>query len=525
MIIKSLKSIKVLFLIVIISQLALLIFYMKQKVCFFCDEIYSYSLSNSRVQNLFQPIGLNHKSFVDINYKWFDGNFFKDYISVSEKYRFDYSNAYINQTLDSHPPLYNYLLHTICSFFPNTFSKWYGFAINLCCFPIIQLLLFCISKKIFNSKKHALLTCFIYGFSAIAIDCHIYIRMYSLSTLFFILLLYLYLICLENKCSLFHLSCIVLTIILGSLTHYHFFVYAFFLTLSLVVLLLKDKDYKKTCYISFSVISGVILSLIHYPYLFIHLKTSPRGTEVFELFDRISPIFKTYANIWKEFIGLNSTLATYLSLFIFSLVFLITIVSFIKKNYKEINHIALNITIINCFIFCLFISLSVNYKFLGFINAGRFFFPISFIIPIIIVALLYKFKKLSLLVTLLIILSNMYMLDNYYPYTDNNYSPILNFEKIIKGNNLIILSDYNEAIQCVCPQISNADKVYIIPKDYEENILPKLPSNNKSCYLLSIGWNNEQKIPFKKIISGILWDKNTNYDVYDMSIIQKENKL
>ena len=79
---------------------------------------------------------------------------------------FNYKNVYYNQTLDCHPPLFYYAIHTICSFFPASFSKWYGFSLNIIIFILVQILLFILSKKIFDSDKNALLTCFIYGFSS-----------------------------------------------------------------------------------------------------------------------------------------------------------------------------------------------------------------------------------------------------------------------------------------------------------------------------------------------------------------------
>ena len=116
---------------------------MNNKVGFFCDEVYTFSLSNSKLGILFECYG---KPDYDCNYRWTDGKMIKEYITVSNAHRFDYSIGYKNQIKDSHPPLYNYIVHTICSFFPRTFSKWYGFSFNLVVFIFLQILLFIISK-------------------------------------------------------------------------------------------------------------------------------------------------------------------------------------------------------------------------------------------------------------------------------------------------------------------------------------------------------------------------------------------
>ena len=518
--ISKIKNIKFLFFVIVLLQIVLLVFYMNNKVCFFCDEIYSYSLSNSPFQTLFQPIGLNNEQVIETDYKWLDGKLFNDYITASENNRFNYSNVYHNQTVDSHPPFYYYLLHTICSLFPNTYSKWYGFFINICCFIIIQILLFVTSKEIFKSEKYALLTCLLFGFSSSAIDCHIYIRMYSLVTVFNLLLLYLYIICFNSKISVFKQLSIALVIIIGSLTHYHFFVYAFFLTLTFISLSLINKNYKQFWSISLSSLFGVIISIIYYPYLFVHLKTSPRGTEVFELLDRISPVFKAYAYIWKEFLGLGLKFSTYLSLLLFTVGVIFVIVYLVNNYFKDLNQPALKITIITTFCYCLLVSLSVNYRLLGFITSERFYLPISFAAYIMLVMLLYKLKNiyLSSFLVIITLLSGIFMLDYYYSYSNKKYAPILELNQLISGSNLIICTNYKEAIQGICPTLSKADKIYIIPKNFDENLLPEPLSNNKHQYLFIMSWNKKKKIPFKNILNGYLWGDTINYEVYDMSI-------
>ena len=58
---------------------------------------------------------------------------YDDYMKVQNGQRFDYVNVWRNQTNDVHPPLYYALIHTICSVFPNKFSKWFAAGINVIC--------------------------------------------------------------------------------------------------------------------------------------------------------------------------------------------------------------------------------------------------------------------------------------------------------------------------------------------------------------------------------------------------------
>ena len=52
------------------------------------------------------------------------------YVTVAENERFDYATVYYNQTQDVHPPLYYFFLHTVCSLFPRSFTKWTGIGLN-----------------------------------------------------------------------------------------------------------------------------------------------------------------------------------------------------------------------------------------------------------------------------------------------------------------------------------------------------------------------------------------------------------
>ena len=56
---------------------------------------------------------------------------FMDYFTVQRGHEFDYATVWKNQSEDVHPPLYYVFVHTISSFFPGSFSKWFGLAVNI----------------------------------------------------------------------------------------------------------------------------------------------------------------------------------------------------------------------------------------------------------------------------------------------------------------------------------------------------------------------------------------------------------
>ena len=88
------------------------------------DEIYSYLLSNSYHTDRIA----NDETKWD---KWVSGDQYKSFITVQDGEKFAYDKVYYNNSLDCHPPLYYWVIHTVCSFFPDQFSKWFGLVVNI----------------------------------------------------------------------------------------------------------------------------------------------------------------------------------------------------------------------------------------------------------------------------------------------------------------------------------------------------------------------------------------------------------
>lgn len=101
----------------------LMIGVLMNKKNFHVDEIYSYGLSNL--------IGGPALSFEQGKEYQPASIPYDNYVTVAENERFQYKNVWENQRKDNHPPLFYAILHTICSFFPGTFSIWYAGVINI----------------------------------------------------------------------------------------------------------------------------------------------------------------------------------------------------------------------------------------------------------------------------------------------------------------------------------------------------------------------------------------------------------
>ena len=231
------KALKIFFAVILLFQICVLWHLGRKKQEYHIDEIYSYILSNSydtdRIAN--DPEVWN---------QWVKGEIFDKFAAVNEGEQFAYEKTYYNNTLDAHPPLYYYSLHTVCSFFPGQFSKWFGIGLNIVFFIAAQLLLFRLSRKIFGETLWALLPVCVYGGTNAAYNTAIYIRMYMMLTMFALLLANIHYDMLQKSFSLnWGIACFVVTY-LGIFTHYYFALFAFFIALFTCIYYLVHKQWK-----------------------------------------------------------------------------------------------------------------------------------------------------------------------------------------------------------------------------------------------------------------------------------------
>lgn len=84
------------FLFLIATQLVFILYFGHQKRSFFCDEFFSYGLSNS-------------EDYWTIQYDtgWVKKDYFLNYLEVKSGTPFSLKAPYWNQTNDVHPPLYS----------------------------------------------------------------------------------------------------------------------------------------------------------------------------------------------------------------------------------------------------------------------------------------------------------------------------------------------------------------------------------------------------------------------------------
>ncbi len=259
-----------LLIVMIIVQLGIITYYMAQKKQgYHMDELWSYGLSNS----YYQPhmyTRFETDEWNEYNH-WNDGDLFRDYLTVQEGERFEYGSVYYNQKYDVHPPLYYYILHTVCSFFPSSFSPWYAFSINALSFAIAQIFLYLCVVKISKSGFLGLCTCALWGFSSGAITCGIYLRMYVLLMAFTLAYTYFNLKLIYDGFSKKTMALLCLITYLGSLVQYFFIIYAGVMAACMCVYYLIKKNPKRMFAYGGALLLSVALAVISFTPMISHM--------------------------------------------------------------------------------------------------------------------------------------------------------------------------------------------------------------------------------------------------------------
>lgn len=245
------------------------------------DEPWGYGLANSYYQPfIYAPDGMSIDNiFIDdvINFDtWVDGEVFNNYLTVQKGERFAYGSVVHNQTLDHHPPLYYMALHTVCSFFPDKFSLWYGFLMQCGFMAVTMIFLYRLCGLTLKSEPKALIACLLYGGSSGALATVTYVRQYCLLTTFIVMFMYyaarLYY---DGGAKLKRLlPCAGLASMAAFFTHYYSVMFIGLMTAMLCVFFLCKKQIKKMFAFGLTELVSLGAFVLLYPAVITQIKSS-----------------------------------------------------------------------------------------------------------------------------------------------------------------------------------------------------------------------------------------------------------
>ena len=290
----------IIFIFIVAVQIAICIHYAKYKTNLFVDEIWTFNLAN----NYYSPFIGSAAEYMN---RWIDSKFWLQVLSVQPGEEFSYGSVFYNQAQDVHPPLYYMIIHTVCSFFPQQFSIWFGVVPNLFFFIGTQIILIKISNKLFEDKWIAILPCVIYGFSWGGINSVIFIRMYMLLTFFAVFSFFIHMLLWEYynnyaKLKAEYLIILFLITICGFLTQYYYAVFAFFMFLLLSLSFFIKKDYNAFFKYILINVSSLITAIAIFPAFLQQMFSGYRGVEAINNFYRTQfwDRFKAFIKILND---------------------------------------------------------------------------------------------------------------------------------------------------------------------------------------------------------------------------------
>lgn len=294
------------------------------------DEVFSYISSNSMG-------GFKGICFLT-DQTWYEADYFKEAVSISEDERFNIKMVVENQAMDTHPPLYYILLNFVCSFFPGQFSRWFGIGLNIFFMLLVCIGLYRLLQYFIKNKYISLILSSIFCCSFLAINMVLFIRMYVL--LMAIILfqtryhLQIYVDFRDSESFLFkehwkkYIVLMVITI-LGALTHYYFLIYQCLISILFILGIWKNKRYKNIFRYMVTMASSGLIYICLYPAAINHVFLKYRGREAVHKFLKEGTVFGAFQSMLEEF---NEQLFHGFFFAAMAVLVLVTAIQLIKKK-------------------------------------------------------------------------------------------------------------------------------------------------------------------------------------------------
>lgn len=332
------KTIIILITLILIQSVYLGITFGVCKKGFHSDELWNYGISNSYDSKELMISNSGER----LSNQWLDSQRFTDYITVNSGQRFAYGKVYYNASKDLNPPFQQFLLHTVCSFFPGVFSRWFSFSLNILSFIGIQIYLFLLAFQMTKRKLVAFATILLFGFGAGALDIVFFLRIYAVGIFFAVMFAYYSHIIYENrreKIKPLYFILLFVSCFFGAFTLHEFLVYAFAITICYTFYYLFSRNIKIFFIHGFSCLFAVILSFLAFPAT---VSNTVGNGETLSYARASYPFGMQYKFYWffltRDLFGIhtdpwpNPYFGWFLGIFVFVAILLIPVVVLVRKE-------------------------------------------------------------------------------------------------------------------------------------------------------------------------------------------------
>ena len=248
-------------------------------------------------------------------------------------------SAYYNSTTDNHPPLYFMLINILSvawSLFDyGILSVWPGIILNML-FMAGSLLVICaFFKNIAGRPYLGPLAAIIYGLSPAGLNTVLLIRMYSMTSFFCLAFTYVLFLKMQHDDEpRYKNKLLTLITVLGFLTQYFVCIYYFFLTVCVLIYLIRTKKKAVLKGVIKSLVISAVIGLILYPFVYHDFFGTTIGNSVMENMSGIGGYFEKLILfgqiIAKECAGCTA------SLFVIIAVMIIAFIAAVKTGRVKV---------------------------------------------------------------------------------------------------------------------------------------------------------------------------------------------
>lgn len=222
------------------------------------DEVLTYILANNSYDEEITLAPEMGKTYEPAGQVW------QNVMTVQPENRFNYRNVWEKQAADVHPPLYYALIHTICSFFPGIYSKWFGAVVNLVFGLLTLFVMRKLTRELTGQEWIVFLCSGFFCISSGVLSSMTFLRMYIMTMFWCTLFTWLFVKNKDQSDWKFYLK-IIAVAVTGALTHYYFVVYLFSTCLVWGIYLLWNRRWKDLGVSVGSMIVAGILTIAIFP--------------------------------------------------------------------------------------------------------------------------------------------------------------------------------------------------------------------------------------------------------------------
>ncbi len=283
---------------VIVCLSCLIIYHGYYKEYLYEDEVLSYTIANS-----------TKGGFMELeDGRFYSGDDLYAYTYVEKGQEFNYAATITNHKVDAHPPLYGLLLHTVCSVWSGSFSKWSGIGLNLVLFAVLLILVYLTTHELFPERPYfPSFVCLALGITTGVIFHTVFIRMYMLLMVFTTACMFWHIRSIRRKITFPACAALCVLTFAGAMTHYFYLIFAFFCAFVLLVYKIKEKTFKDIVNYVLSMAAAGVLILLSWHDVIYNLFTldaaSDLASQKFEVKQILHKIIQMVRNINGDLFG------------------------------------------------------------------------------------------------------------------------------------------------------------------------------------------------------------------------------